>query len=329
MMTSPSPRLKQKKIVIISYEGDAHITFVAQHLGIPYVTIDPISVPNGNSLSFGSKSGQTIITYKGEQLKNVIGVWYRKPQSIDKSKLPVPENYREYSYSALQQFIELLRGQFEDALWVSDYYAIQRARNKVTQLAVAKQVGFRVPDALTTSDENDARSFVNKYGVVIVKPLASIFPVKNETKPLGFFATKINPNQSLNGLAFAPAIFQQLIDAVYDIRVTVVGDKVFSAVITNEGTTSKEVRDWRLGHVQGKIKISAFDDLPRNIAAACIAHQRAFGLNFSAIDLVMDKKGQFWFLENNPNGQWAFVEEETGQPIGKAIAQLLMSSDRS
>lgn len=28
-------------------------------------------------------------------------------------------------------------------------------------------------------------------------------------------------------------------------------------------------------------------------------------------------------LEINPNGQWAFIEEATGQPIGKAIAGFL------
>jgi hypothetical protein len=46
-------------------------------------------------------------------------------------------------------------------------------------------------------------------------------------------------------------------------------------------------------------------------------------LEFGAIDLVLDKKGEIWFLENNANGQWAFVEEATGQPIGKAMADLL------
>jgi hypothetical protein len=41
---------------------------------------------------------------------------------------------------------------------------------------------------------------------------------------------------------------------------------------------------------------------------------------------VLDKKGEIWFLEINPNGQWAFVEEVTGQPMGKALADLLQGA---
>jgi len=52
----------------------------------------------------------------------------------------------------------------------------------------------------------------------------------------------------------------------------------------------------------------------------------SLGLTFSAIDFVVDSKGVYWFLENNPNGQWAFVEQETGQQMGKALAELLTSS---
>jgi len=34
---------------------------------------------------------------------------------------------------------------FPDALWLSDYYAIQRANRKAAQLDIAACVGFRVP----------------------------------------------------------------------------------------------------------------------------------------------------------------------------------------
>jgi glutathione synthase/RimK-type ligase-like ATP-grasp enzyme len=51
--------------------------------------------------------------------------------------------------------------------------------------------------------------------------------------------------------------------------------------------------------------------------------EREMGLAFGAIDMIRDADDSYWFLENNPNGQWAYVEHATGQPIGHAIATML------
>jgi glutathione synthase/RimK-type ligase-like ATP-grasp enzyme len=50
------------------------------------------------------------------------------------------------------------------------------------------------------------------------------------------------------------------------------------------------------------------------------------GLRFGAFDFVLDHSMNYWFLEVNPNGQWAFIERETGIPISKAIADLFKSA---
>jgi hypothetical protein len=63
--------------------------------------------------------------------------------------------------------------------------------------------------------------------------------------------------------------------------------------------------------------------LPSDIAGKCIAYTQRSGLLFGAFDFAVDKKGRFWFLEDNPNGQWAFIEQRTRQPIGRSIAALL------
>ena len=46
-------------------------------------------------------------------------------------------------------------------------------------------------------------------------------------------------------------------------------------------------------------------------------------LGFGAIDLIQDRDGAHWFLEINPNGQWAWIETRTGQPIATAIVDWL------
>jgi glutathione synthase/RimK-type ligase-like ATP-grasp enzyme len=47
------------------------------------------------------------------------------------------------------------------------------------------------------------------------------------------------------------------------------------------------------------------------------------GLRFGALDFVVTPDGEWWFLECNPNGQWAWIEDETGLPIASALADAL------
>src|SRR6266851_4864116 len=44
-----------------------------------------------------------------------------------------------------------------------------------------------------------------------------------------------------------------------------------------------------------------------------------------ALDFLVTPEGKWVFLEINPNGQWAWIEEETGLPIAAAIADALRS----
>ena len=87
---------------------------------------------------------------------------------------------------------------------------------------------------------------------------------------------------------------------------------------------SSPVRDWRVANADERMEIVAFD-LPVHLEQLCVQHVRKMGLVFGAIDLVLDKQGIFWFIENNPDGAWAFIEKVTGQPIGKAVADLLVT----
>ena len=56
------------------------------------------------------------------------------------------------------------------------------------------------------------------------------------------------------------------------------------------------------------------------------ARRRALELVYSAADLHRTPEGDYVFLEVNPAGEWRFVEERTGQPITRAVAELLVTN---
>jgi D-alanine-D-alanine ligase-like ATP-grasp enzyme len=49
---------------------------------------------------------------------------------------------------------------------------------------------------------------------------------------------------------------------------------------------------------------------------------------FAALDFIVTPEDQWTFLEANPNGQWAWIEDATGQPIAEAIAAALSKDAR-
>jgi hypothetical protein len=52
---------------------------------------------------------------------------------------------------------------------------------------------------------------------------------------------------------------------------------------------------------------------------------RSLGLVFGALDFVVTDKADetHQFIEINPNGQWGWIENNTGQPISRALADAL------
>lgn len=323
-------------ILIISSPDDAHLPFVTKHLKEAFVVIDPGTILAGKSLTYEVEKDQFTVRYDGKRLKDVSGVWYRKPRDVqtDLDFKKVEERYSGYAQSALKSHFEQLYTAFSDAAWISDIYAIRRANNKTLQLVTAQKLGFRIPETVFTSDAKIAGGFVKRQAETIVKSLASQWPqpdLKKQQQHV-FFSARVNPETSINfeGLNLAPAIFQESIPFAFDIRVAVVGAQAFATKITlRSGNVPPTVRGWRIGHAKGmgKLNFESYE-LPDEISEKCIALTRKLGLRFGAIDLVQDKEGGSWFLEINPNGQWAFVDETTTDNIGRAIAKLLGHSGK-
>jgi glutathione synthase/RimK-type ligase-like ATP-grasp enzyme len=314
--------------MVIGEKGDAHFPLVERHLSSPLLVIDTAAMVAGEELSFSFSKDELSVTYRDRPLDNVSGVWLKGRQVALPLSIPVPSGYQGYAKSAVLRHTDALLAHFEKARWVSRPYAMQGASHKPLQLQLAGRLGFKVPETLFTSNPAKAKFFIDNHETVITKTLADDFPInKAKDTALLFYATKIHKGEAidLSGLSLAPAIFQQAIDTELDLRVTVMGDKIFPAAIVDKKLDpSSPVRDWRIGHHKGELYIEPYK-LPKDIADKCIALVKELGLEFGAIDLLVDKKGEIWFLEINSNGRWAFVEHATGQPMGKALADLLQT----
>ncbi|BFO21297.1 hypothetical protein SHKM778_76850 [Streptomyces sp. KM77-8] len=199
-------------------------------------------------------------------------------------------------------------------LYLSHPQAIARAEYKPAQLAAATHAGFRVPATLITNDPGKARQFCAE-GPTIYKPLhAGAYEVESE--PAGIWAAPVGAEDIDNAVSHSAHLFQVQVSKVADVRAVVVGEQVFSARITGP----PGVVDWRSEY---RSLIYERITCPNVIHRALSRFLAGFGLNFGAFDFAVTADGAWWFLECNPNGQWAWLEDAAGLPITHAIADLL------
>jgi hypothetical protein len=208
--------------------------------------------------------------------------------------------------------------------WLNAPANIARAEDKAMQLALGDEVGLRVPPTIVTNDIATAMEFMSE-GATVGKAFHTGFLDDADGK-VGrvIFTTRLDSGRqpTRESLSVAPVILQREILKAYDVRATVVGCRVFAATIDSQ-IKVETIVDWRRGALPDLPH--ARHELPDEVASRCVSLVRLLGLRFAAIDLVLDQNGDYWFLEANPNGQWAWIENRTGLPISSAIVDELIA----
>jgi len=210
-------------------------------------------------------------------------------------------------------------------IWVSDPASIRTSENKAHQMREAVVAGFRVPDTIWTNDAAEARAFLERWGnTAVVKSVASAW-WEEQGEGKFVFARRISAADlpESDRLATAPLCFQQAIWPKRDVRVTIVGDRVFAAVRSDKGEDPPTI-DWRVAG-QGEWAPYSLRD---GDAKRCRKLVEALGLLFGGIDIAVDERGNHWFLEINPNGEWGWLQR-AGLPIAEALADTFVPTARA
>lgn len=260
-------------------------------------------------------------------LDSVAGAWLRS------RSLPVP--HPELVDPAVREYTRLECAAFLDDLWASLDCRVVPAPaplgpvgpGKLTQLAAAAQAGFEVPDTLVTTDPDEFLDFRARHGGRVVTKV--IEQIEYRMGASGFFRyTERVTTRSLgyvDAIRFCPVIVQPVLPKALELRVTVVGDRVFAAALDSQ-THRRTADDWRrapdIRAVPHRPHV-----LPARQAAACVELVRRLGLNFGAIDLVVTPDGRYVFLEVNADGEFLWIESLTGLPISESLCDLLLAGE--
>ena len=276
-----------------------------------------------------AKGGECIISNGNDSIQagDIKSVWYRRPNHLNLSiKDPVQKDYAEKEVRSFLDAIWFLLEQRERIFFLSRPSAIESARRKLFQLDLAERYGMRIPRTIITNDSEKVRTFHGACsGGMIFKAISNEFLNYGE-KSYNIPTTLITADhlRKIDLIRRAPAIFQELIAKDYELRVTVAGKKIFPVKIDSQKNPLTIV-DWRNPLCIDKLAYSATTLDPR-IELFCLEMLRTLDLQFGAFDFVVDKEGDIYFLEINPNGQWYWLEDLTGSLISDAIVDILTTA---
>jgi hypothetical protein len=173
-----------------------------------------------------------------------------------------------------------------------------------------------------TNDEDAVRAFAATADLVL-KPLA--VPSFDEAGATSMLYTVKLTAHDLVDLASVRAtahLFQQWIEPLYAVRVTMVGNASFPVAIHAHSPAARV--DWRSDYAA--VSYEAIE-CPPAVLAAMSRYLEAMGLRFGAFDFNVDHDGGWWFLECNASGQWGWLAEACHLPITEAIVTELLGSD--
>lgn len=201
--------------------------------------------------------------------------------------------------------------------WLTDYWTLMRAENKLVQYRVAAQSGIPVPRfevvsrASLISPDLGTAFIVKPLGLGEYRSAADTFAVHSNVLERG--------DQRLMGLNEAPFLIQKLVDSRTHLRVVTVGDRAWTASLDARAYPV----DWRLDPEAHASWVSASHP---EVERQALNLSRALGIGFSSQDWIIDDAGEVWFVDGNPAGQWLFLPVETAEPATSALAAWLSSA---
>ena len=236
---------------------------------------------------------------------NCKSIYYRKPVPEDLIGI-YEEKYHQFSYRESYSLIEGLAEGFSGKC-LSRPSSMRRSWNKVFQAMTASEVGFKLPKLSITNNTDSVKHLCENKS--IVKPL-SIGSIADSSHKEYVQTNLYDSKCDLSFLKYTPAYFQLYIEKDYEVRVTFVGKKAFSVKIDSEDAV-----DWR--KPGNKVDYSVFE-IPESIYMNCLNYLDKTDMAFGCFDFIVSGE-EWYFLEMNSNGQWAWLEFETGLAISKEI----------
>lgn len=312
--------------IVLTTTKDATADYLIDKLsGVPVLRINTDTFLQSAAFSLRNGTPELLIDYplRPEDVQNI---WYRRPEALE---LPASTSSPEADF-VLEEWSETLEGFLhlvDREKWINYPSANANASHKVEQLVRAPSFGFTIPDTLITQDPAAFKAFFAAMdGKVIAKPLSSGH-VKREDRAEDsvIFTNQVEPLHAetrLDELRTCPTLFQRLIDKQSDVRITVLDEDMHAVQMVGLDERGKQKTDIRRDNMEDVCY--KLIELPFGVRVAICKMMDYYSLRFAAIDMAVASDGTWYFFENNPNGQWAWMDQVGCSSIWESFRKSLL-----
>ena len=312
--------MKKKSVLVITQDPDFHVPPVQIEVNKRGFTMQHMNLadfPLKMSLSAHLENAGPWES----MLNSFTSIWHRRPELYHASTGFTPEERKFLEREAYYALVGLLESC--NSFIVSSPTAIQKATFKILHLQNAKRLEINVPRTLVTNEPQKVKDFFEQCnGKIVCKTIYNNM-IKGDDfhYPQNIYTSMITKDylEKLDGVRQAAHLFQEAIKDCRDIRVTIFGSRCLATEILY--TEKRAHVDWRTEyHKHTYIPHT----LPHDLEEKLIAFVKSYGLQYSAIDLLLISDGTYYFIDENPNGQFYWLEQKNSAlHLAEAMADLL------
>lgn len=325
-----------KKIVMLTHSAD--LTGMLEELrknledrGAEVMRFDTDRFPIDAQAGFAQSADGEVIRFRtdGQELciEDGDAIWYRRASWAGKLPQDMDPQLR---HGCVSESKALLLGILAAApCFIMDSPDLVRRRgHKPMQQRLAREVGLATPRTLMTNDPDEARAFIASCPGGAIAKMLSAFPIMDEDGVEQVVFTTALTDQhvaELDGLRFSPMVFQEQLQKRLELRITVIGTQMFAAAVDSARTEGAEV-DWRERGVTLLRSWMPYT-LPTEVERSLHQYMDRIGMQYSAIDIIVEPDGRHVFLEANPAGECFWLQYNSPNfPLSVALADVLLDA---
>lgn len=307
-------------LLILTAERDFAADFLIVELvrrGLPYFRLNAEDIHTADfafALDGGGLVQEISVGPRTLALSDVTAVWYRRairPISADGALSP---QERYFVRGELRHLVMALVLNC-DAVWVNPIEKVWIAEHKLYQLKVARRAGFKVPRTFVSRDAQKLAGFATSNATgTICKPIYHGFFFDGASRFSAYTRRVQAAEIDSESTSVCPVLLQEEIPRAADLRVTMIGSDCFVTEIRSED----DIVDWRDPNLKIRYAIS---NISEEAVEKCRAVLKQLDLLYGAFDFIRTPIGELVFLEVNPTGEWAWLEDQLGFPMRSAFIQ--------
>jgi hypothetical protein len=304
-------------LLILTSDKDLTADFLIVELlnrKLPYFRLNAEDLSRSEYEFADSGTRRITVGPRSVDLAEVSAVWYRRAVSPVTS---AGDSYAERAFVA-GEIRHLAFGMVwnPEILWVNPIDNVYVAEHKIHQLVIAKRLGFALPRTIVSSDVNKLQAFArsNPEGTICKPIYHGLFvdgPDSYSVYTRQVSAEDFDRHEKLD----CPVLLQEKVARQCDLRVTFIGKHCFTAAVHTPSPTV----DWRDPATCATFSPAQID---QDLETKCRKMLSSLGLRYGAFDFIVRPGGEEVFLEVNPTGEWAWLENSLGFPMRNAFIDL-------